>query len=144
MLIVAELLVLAFWAALRAPDTRIGRLLRALLIDTPTQAFRRVTPIKMIVGVIVFLGLGAIMIGAPEFFAIMSLGDLSLYLDITVITLLLSAALRVKSALSHAIPLGRNIAARIITRRNRARARSRVSRPRRLLPLDDEPDWAYA
>jgi hypothetical protein len=56
-LIVAELLLLALCAALWAPDTPIGKSLRVVLIDAPAKTLSRATPLKVIIGLFVFLAL---------------------------------------------------------------------------------------
>jgi hypothetical protein len=148
-LIAAELLLLALCAALWAPDTPIGKSLRVVLIDRPAKTLSRATPLKVIVGLTVFLALIAFIISAPELVAIMGLSDLYFYLDITVISILMSTAVRLKSVVAYAIRLVRGIAARDIPQWKRAGPRSRLSHPRRPKspPSDDEGgaewDWAF-
>jgi len=150
MSITEGLLFLAIFVALWVPDTPVGKILRRALIDDPARMLSNTTPLKTVVGVIVFFALIAFVIGGPEVVAIMGIGDLSLYLDITVVTLLVSAALRFKSALTQAMTHAREIAARIVVPGNRARARNLRSRPRRPKspPSDSEDgaewDWAFA
>jgi cobalamin biosynthesis protein CobD/CbiB len=147
-LIAAELLLLALCAALWAPDTPIGKSLRVVLIDRPAKTLSRATPLKVIIGLIVFLALVAFIISAPEFVAIMGLGDLYLHLDITVISILMSTAVRLKSVLAYATRLVRGIAARDIPRWKRAGPRNRLSHPRRPKspPSDDDSgtEWGWA
>jgi cobalamin biosynthesis protein CobD/CbiB len=146
-LIAAELLLLALCAALWAPDTLIGKSLR-VLVDAPVKTLSRATPLKVIIGLIVFLVLAVFIIGAPELVAIMGLSDLYFYLDITVISLLMSTSVRLKSVLTDAIRLVRGIAARDIPRWKRAGPRNRLSHPRRPKspPSDDEggAEWGWA
>ena len=148
MLIAAELLLLALCAALWAPDTPIGKSLRVVLIDRPAKTLSRATPLKVIVGLIVFLALVAFIISAPELVAIMGLSDLSIYLDFTIISILMSAAVRLKSVFAYAIRLVRGIAARDIPRWKRAGPRNRLSHPRRPQspPSENEsgPEWGWA
>jgi cobalamin biosynthesis protein CobD/CbiB len=150
-LIVAELLLMALCAALWAPDTLIGKSLRDVLIDLPAKTLSRASPLKVIVGLLVFLALVAFIFSAPELVAIMGLGDLSIYLDFTIISILMSTAVRLKSVLAYAIRLVRSIAARGIPQRKRVGSRDRLSHPRRPKspPSDDEGDaaewgWAFA
>jgi hypothetical protein len=147
-LIAAELLRLALCAALWAPDTPIGKTLRVALIDAPAKALSRATPLKVIVGLIVFLILVVLVVGAPELVAMIGLSDLSIYLDITVISILMSTAVRLKSVLAYAIRPVRGIAARVIAQWNRARASDRLSHPRgpKSPPSDDEgrAEWGWA
>jgi hypothetical protein len=145
MLIAAELLLMALCAALWAPDTPIGKSLRAALFDISAKTL---TPRKAIIGLIVLFALIGFIISAPELVAIMGLGDLYFYLDITVISILMSTAVRLKSVLAPAIRLVRSIAARDIRQSKRAGPRNRVSHPRRPKspPSDDEggPRWGWA
>jgi cobalamin biosynthesis protein CobD/CbiB len=147
-LIAAELLLLALCAALWAPDTPIGKAVRNVLIDLPAKTLSRATPLKVIVGLIVFLALVAFIVSAPELVAIMGLGDLSIYLDFTIISLLVSTAARLKSVLAYAIRLIRGIAQSNIPQWRRAGRRNRLSHPRRPKspPSDDEggAEWGWA
>jgi hypothetical protein len=148
MLIAAELLLIALCATLWAPDTPIGKSLRVALIDTPAKTLSHATPRKVIIGLIVFLALVGFIISAPELVAIMGLGDLYLYLDITVISILVSTIVRLKSVLTPAIRLVRGVAARDIPQWKRAGPRNRLSHPRRPIspPSDDEggAEWGWA
>jgi cobalamin biosynthesis protein CobD/CbiB len=148
LLIAAELLLLALCAALWAPDTPIGKSLRVMLIDAPAKTLSRATPLKVIMGLIVFLALVIFIISAPVLVAIMGLSDLYFYLDFTVISILMSTAVRLKSVLAYAIRLVRGIAARDIPRWKRAGRRNRLSHPRRPKspPSDDEggAEWGWA
>ena len=148
MLIAAELLLLALCAAVWAPGTLIGKSLRVVLIDAPAKTLSRATPLKMIVGLIVFFALVVFIFGAPELVALMGLSDLYFYLDITVISMLMSTAVRLKSVLAYAIRLVRGIAARDSPQWKRAGPRNRLSHPRRPKspPSDDEggAEWGWA
>jgi len=147
-LIAAELLLLALCAALWAPDTSIGKSLRVVLIDAPAKTLSRATPLKVIIGLFVFLALVVFIIGAPELVTIMGLGDLYFFLDFTVISILMGTAVRLKSVLAYAIRLVRGIAARDIPRWKRAGPRNRLPHPRRpkAPPSDDEggAEWRWA
>jgi hypothetical protein len=119
-----------------------------VLIDLPAKTLSRATPLKVIVGLIVFLSLLVFIFSAPELVAIMGLSDLSIYLDFTIISILMSTAIRLKSALAYAIRLVRGIAARDVPRWTRAGLRNRLSRLRRPKspPSDDEDgvEWGWA
>jgi hypothetical protein len=149
-LIVTGLLLLALCAALWAPDTPIGKSLRIALVDAPARALSRATPLTVIIGLIVFLTVVIFIFGAPELVALMGLSDLYFYLDITVISILMSTAVRSKSALAYSIRLVRGIAARKTPQWKRAGPRNRLSRPRRPKspPSNDaggaECEWALA
>jgi len=150
-LIAIELLVLALCTALWAPDTLIGKTLRAILIDAPAKACRRATPLQMIVGLIVLFSLAAFVIGAPEWIALFGLGDLASYLDVGLILLVTSAAAHLKSPLARVVRFARDVSARVVARCGRIRGRNRLSRPRRPkappTPDDDgeaEREWAFA
>jgi hypothetical protein len=147
-LIVAELLLLALCAALWAPDTPIGKSLRVVLIDAPAKTLSRATPLKVIIGLIVFLALAVFIVGAPELVALMGLSELYFYLDITLISILMNTAVRSKSVLAYAIRLVRGIAARKIPQWKRAGPRNRLSHPRRpKAPSSDDEggaEWGWA
>jgi hypothetical protein len=147
-LIAAELLLLAVCAALWAPDTPIGKAVRVVLIDRPAETLSRATPLKVIVGLIVFLALVVFIVSAPEFVAIMGLGDLSIYLNFTIISMLVSTGVRLKSLLAYAIRLFRGIAPSRIRQRERVGPRNRLAHPRRPKspPSDDEggAEWGWA
>jgi hypothetical protein len=147
MLIAAELLLLALCAAGWAPDTLIGKSLRVVLIDAPAKTLSRATPLKVIIGLIAFLALVVFIFGAPELVALMGLSDLYFYLDITVISILMSTAVRLKSVLAYTIRLVRGIAARDILQWKRAGPRNRLSHLRRPKspPSDDEggAEWGW-
>jgi hypothetical protein len=147
-LIAAELLLLALCAALWAPDTPIGKSLRVVLIDAPAKTLSHATPLKVIIGLIVFFALVVFIIGAPELVALMGLGDLYFYLDITVISILMNTAVRSKSVLAYAIRLVRGIALRKIPQWKRSGPRNRLLRLRRPKspPSDEEGgvEWGWA
>jgi hypothetical protein len=147
-LIATGLLLLALCAALWAPDTPIGKSLRVALIDAPAKALSRATPLKVIIGLIVFLTLVIFIFGAPELVALMGLSDLYFYLDITIISVLVSTATRSKSVLTYAIRLLRGIAARRTPQWKLAGPRNRLSRLRRPKspPSDDAggAEWGWA
>jgi cobalamin biosynthesis protein CobD/CbiB len=139
---------MALCAVLWAPDTLIGKSLRSMLIDLPAKMLSRATPLKVIVGLFVFVALVAFIFSAPELVALMGISDLSIYLHFTIISLLMSTAIRLKSALGYAIRLVRGIAARDIRQRKRAGSRNRLSHPRRPKspPSDNEggAEWGWA
>ena len=148
MLLVTELLFLALIVAIWAPDTTFGKSLRALLIDAPVRALNHTTPMKVIVGLVVSLGLLAVVIGAPEIVALIGLSDLSFCFDVAVVVMLTSAVTRLKSGFNQIIRPGYAIAARVVARFNQSRGRNRFPRPRRLRrpPSTDEiePRWSWA
>jgi hypothetical protein len=149
-LIAAELLLMAFCVVLWAPDTLIGKSLRVALIDFPAKTLSHATPLKVIVGLIVFFALAVFIFGAPELVALMGLSDLSIYLDFTIISILMSTAVRLKSVLGGAIRLVRGIAPGGIPRWKRSGPRNRLSHPRRSKssPPNDEGGaefgWTFA
>ena len=108
----------------------------------------RATPLKVIIGLIAFLTLVVFIIGAPELITIMGVSDLYFYLDLSVISILMSMAVRLKSVLAYAIRLVRGIAARDIPQWKRAGPRNRLSRLRRPKspPSDDAggAEWGWA
>ena len=147
--LVVELFVLALAVMTWAPDTPLGRGLRHWLVDAPIRALYRVSPPKIIMGLIVAVCLIGMAMSAPELVALIGFGDLSVVIDATVIVTLLSAAARLKFVIARTAQLGRNFVARIaalsaaIRPRNR---RTRQHRPR-LPPSgdgDSAGDWAFA
>jgi cobalamin biosynthesis protein CobD/CbiB len=122
--------------------------LRVLLIDAPAKMLNRATPLKVIIGLIAFLTLVVFIIGAPELITIMGVSDLYFYLDLSVISILMSMTVRFKSVLAYAIRLVRGIAARDIPQWKWAGPRNRLSHPRRPKspPSDDEggAEWGWA
>jgi hypothetical protein len=148
MFLVAELLLLAFAVAVFAPNTPLGKTLHAVLIDAPTKALERATPLKVITGLIVCLILVALMVSAPEWIAIMGIGDLWIYFDIAVVSMLVGSAVRLKYAAIQVIQVSRAIAAGVVARSNRIRGRSRhlhLRRPKLPSSTDEvEPQWDWA
>jgi hypothetical protein len=148
-LIAVGLLLVALCVALCAPDTPVGKTLRGVLINAPAEALSRATPLKVIVGLIVFLALVVFIIGSPELVALMGLGDLYFYLEITVVSVLMNTAVRSKSVLAYAIRLVRDIALHKIPQTKWSGQRNRPSRLRRPKspPADngggDEWRWAF-
>jgi hypothetical protein len=148
MLLMAEVLLLAFAVAVYAPNTPLGKIVRAALIEAPAKVLERATPLKVIAGMIVFLLFVAFIAGAPEWIAIMGAADLWTYLDITVVTILVGSGTRLKYVAIRAIQVSRAIAAGAVTRFNRIKAHGRRLRSRRpkLPPSSDEagPQWDWA
>jgi hypothetical protein len=147
LMLMLELLILALAAAVFAPHTPLGKSLRAALIDTPAKALARATPLKIVTGLIVAVILVAILLSAPEYFAIMGGADLWVYFDITVVTMLVSSAVRLKSGALHIIRVSHAMAG-VAARATRMRGRSRHLRPRRAKPApasdEGEPQWDWA
>jgi hypothetical protein len=148
MLIATGLLLLVLCTVLWARDTPIGKSLRVVLIDAPAKILIRTTPLKMALGLVVFLVLIVFIFGAPELVALMGLSDLYFYLDFTIVAMLINTAVRLKSVLACSIRLLRRRAPREIPQWKRAGSRNRLSRPRRpkSLPSADEggPEWGWA
>jgi len=148
LMLMLELLSLALAAAVFAPDTPLGKSFRAALIDAPAKALARTTKLKMITWLIVAVIMVAILLSAPEYFAMMGGADLWIYFDITVVTMLVSSAVRLKSGALQIIRMSRAMAAGVAARSTRMRGRSRHPRQRRakLAPSSDEgePQWDWA
>jgi hypothetical protein len=145
MLLVIEVFLLALAVMAFAPDTPLGRSLRAWMIEIPARATAKLTPAKIVVGVIVFVFLIGWAVSAPEIVAMIGFGDLAAYLDVAVIAMLLTAIARVRFVLEHTIRLSRNLSARIIARSTMSNARNRQARRQRpkLPPSADDADpWA--
>lgn len=140
-----ELLILALVAALWAPDALIGKTLRHVLIDAPANAYRRATPLRAAVGFIVFFGLIAFVLAAPEWTALFGIGDLAAYLDVGVILLLTSVVGRLKSLLVRVVLFAHHFTARVGARMQRRIRSSRPRKPRTPPTTDDDgADWGWA
>jgi hypothetical protein len=149
MLIVLEMLILAVLAVLLSLYTPIGKAVRALSIDAASKANWRTTLLKIIVRLIVIVGLAVFIIWAPEWIMLFGLGDLTIYLDAGVIVLLISVAAHGRSSFARVVQFAGNTARSLVTRWNRRRGRTRVSRLRKRKspsPNDDEAGygWAFA
>ena len=142
MLLMIEIFLLALAVVALAPDTPLGKTLRAWLIDAPVRATAKLTPAKIVIGTIVFLCLIGMALSAPELVAMIGFGDLAVYLDAAVIAALVAAAARLRFVLAPTVRLSRNLSARFIGRRNRRKSRNRRSRRHRPLlpPSFDEDD----
>jgi hypothetical protein len=142
MLLMMEIFLLALAVMAFAPDTPIGKSLRAWMIEIPARATGKLTPAKIIVGVIVFVFLIGWAMSAPELVAMIGFGDLAAYLDFAAVAMLLAAVARLKFVLGHTIRLSRTLSARFISRSTRRKARNRrARRPRpKLPPSADEDD----
>jgi len=147
MFLIAEMLILSLAAMAFFPDIPVSKALRHWLIEAPANAFNKLTPMKLIVGLIVLVCLVGWAMSAPEIVAMIGIGDLSAYLDAAVIMALLGAAARVKFALSEAVRLARTVIAYSAKPFNANRTRSRQRRSMSFPPrADDEPHgaWAFA
>ena len=150
MFLIAEMLILSLAAMAFAPDIPVSKALRHWLIEAPANALNKLTPMKLIVGLIVLVGLVAWAMSAPEIVAMIGIGDLSAYLDAVAIMALMGAAARLKFVLSEAVRLARAVVGYRAKPFKANRARSRQSRAHRsrLFPsrADDEPHgaWAFA
>jgi hypothetical protein len=134
MLLMTELLLLALAFLAWAPDTQLGKTLRAWLIDAPARAITDLTLAKVVVGAIVLVCLVGWAISAPELVAMIGFGDLAVYLDAAVIAVLLSATERLRVAREPAIRLSRIILGRFLTwitgsRTRQTRLRRQKPRP---------------
>jgi hypothetical protein len=114
-----------------APDTPLGKTLRNWLVEAPARVLNRLTPFKITVGLIVFVWLIGMVLAAPELIPIIGIGDLALYLDATVIVMLLGTAARLKLVLTQTVRLGQEIPGRLIARFKRSQSRSRSPRRHR-------------
>ncbi len=141
MLLMVEIFLLALAVVAFAPDTPLGKTLRAWLVDAPVRAAAKLTPAKIVIGAIVFVCLIGMALSAPELVAMIGFGDLAVYLDAAIIAALVAAATRFKFVLAHTMRLNRTLSARFITRRNAHRSRHRRSRRHRpSLPSSSDED----
>lgn len=150
MFLVTEMLLLSLVVMAFAPDIPIAKALRSWLIEMPASALNKLTPTKLIVGLIVLVLLVAWAMSAPEIVAMIGIGDLSAYLDAVVIMALMGAAARLKFALSQVVRLARAAVTQQAKPFSTNRSRSRQPRLRRSRSFssrsDDEPSgaWAFA
>jgi len=149
MLIALEVLILALCAVLLTSDTPIGKAVRGLLIDAPAKANWRTASPKIIVRLIVIVALVVFIIGAPEWIMMFGLVDLTIYLDVGVMLLLISVAALGRSSFTYMVRFAGNIARSLVARWNRRRGRTRVSHLRKPKspPADDDEagyGWAFA
>lgn len=150
MLLIAEIVLLAFAVVAFMPDAPLGKALRFWLIEAPVRAVDGLSVKKIIVGTIVLICLIGFAMSAPELVALIGFGDLAVYLDAAVIAMLLGAAERLRFVLKPVLRLGRDIAARCAARASGGRARDRQTRrhkPKRPRPsgdADPRGDWVFA
>jgi hypothetical protein len=150
MFLATEMLILSLVVMTFAPDIPISRALRHWLIEAPANALSKLTPMKLIVGLIVLVFLVGWAMSAPEIVAMIGIGDLSAYLDAVVIMALMGAATRLKFVLSEAVRHARTAVTNEgkLLSANRARNRQPRLRRSRSFPsrADDEPHaaWAFA
>jgi hypothetical protein len=148
MLTLAGMFLLALAVAVASGDTPLGKYLHALLIETPARVLSGMTSRRAIIGSIVILCLMAMVFFAPEWVAMVGMGDLFMYFDITIVALLLSTVARSKSVVTSVTRLSRVIASRLHTRFGRPMARSRRVRLRKpklpKAPDEDGAIWQWA
>jgi len=147
-MVASVLLLLAFVGAVAAPDTTLGKALRQGLIESPARAFSRLTLRQTIMGLIVFLIVVGIAVSAPEFVALFGFSDLSFYVDVAVVAMLMSAVVRLKSVIEHTARLSSAITARLISRLRQTKPRNRHRHSQRPKPPsstdESEPAWGWA
>jgi hypothetical protein len=151
--IVSGLLLLAYVAAVLAPDTKWGEILREGLIDFPARVLNGLTPQRTIIGLIVFLivvgTLSGASFGSPEWLAF-GFADLSFYIDIAVMAMLMRATVRLKPIIMHTKRSSQSIAARLTLLLRRTGTPHRRPHARRAKPPsstdESEPasGWAFA
>jgi hypothetical protein len=148
MLILVGIFLLALAVRFAAGDTPLGMYLHALLIETPARVLSGMSRRRAIIGSIAILCLMAMVFFAPGWVAMIGMGDLFTYFDITIIALLLSAVARSKSVVAHVTRVCRVIATRFHARFVRPTARSRSVRLRKpkspTVPDEDGAGWQGA
>jgi hypothetical protein len=100
----------AFAIALLFPETRAGKLLRDLLIDLPARQLARLTPVRIMFGVLVIAaiagliafaktdGLIVVAQGVPETVTWFAAFDVATYVDVIGLLLLIGATIRMRAA----------------------------------------------
>ena len=143
------LLLLAGLGAALAPDTAIGKTLREALIELPARLLNR-DRLSLIIAVVAFVGLVTFLAGAPELVALVGLADLSLFVDIAALGLVLGSAVRLKIVRAAVAEISRRLVGRLAnigSPRVRATVRARrLGRSRRARSNDPDPlgGWALA
>jgi hypothetical protein len=98
-IMIMSVALLCLAAAHLAPDTGIGKAMRRALIDAPARWLESVTPFKLIVSTLALVAFAAVIWGAPEFAAILGIGDLAFFCDATAFMLVMGVAVAYQSAL---------------------------------------------
>jgi len=141
MMLALELLGLLMIGAVLAPKSALGR-----WILEPTRRLAGLTPRKALIAALSALLLLAVVFAAPEMLALFGLADLSMFMDVLALSLLLSAGARLVAARDAVVQAPRRVAQWVrVARRGRHR---RVRTGRRLRPpSSDDTDgaaWAFA
>ena len=131
-----------------APTTEVGKAFRRALVIAPAR-FLSGGPMKMFVAIVVFAALVAFAVGAPELVDLVGMADLSLYLDMAILSFILGAVTGFRSA-ARSVILGvrRVLSGRHFDRAHVGQTRARTprsSKPGRSLSDDEEwPSNAWA
>lgn len=138
------LLMFGSLAAVLAPESHFGKGFQRLFVDRPARLLSR-GPAKIIVAAVVMVALIAIAAAAPEIVALVGLGDLSIYLDLVVVSVVLGAAKGFRTASLSLVPALRRCVASLLAMplplgRQNSRV-PRVRRPQRPKPDDDAAPW---
>ena len=134
------LLAFAFLVTAFLPETQLGKLLRRTLVVRPAEVLNG-GPLKVIVALVVLAGVVVFVVAAPEWVALMGMADLSLYLDLAVLSFLLGAVGSLKTASRAGVGVAKQIASRLTlakARLKRLGVRARRARKPRHGPAADD------
>lgn len=138
------LLAFAFLLVALAPDSEMGRTLRNALVDRPARLLNG-GPLKVFVAIIVLAGLVAFVLGAPELVALIGMTDLTVYLDLVVLSFIVGAVSNLKGAMRAGGQLAKRGANAVMlapARLQRLPRRVRRARkPRQPVADDDGQAW---
>lgn len=147
MILLFGMLCLGFAAATLCPASPLGRIARRVLIEAPAEGLSAKGLGKLGVRTIVLVALLAI-VAAPELLAVVVVADLTLYVEVVGLALLLGAADHVKGAAFGVVKVAKTALRPVMALRRRGvgRAPAAPSAPRRTRKRTPDPDpgWAFA
>jgi len=132
--ILLSMFVLGWLSAVAVPQGAIGKAFRRLFVDAPARLLQT-SPRTAAVWLVLLVLLLAISIAAPEVIALMGVSDLSAYLDLALISLVLGAVKSARSLAGSALAIARQgLAALAAARPAAGRRGGRVRRVRKARP----------
>jgi len=159
------LLFAALVIAVLAPESQAGKLLRDLLIDLPTRQLAKLTPARIVFGLLVIAAIAGLVAfaksdglmlaaqGVPELIGWFAAFDVATYMDVIGLLLLIAATSRMRAAFQASCAAVVRLwrwSMRCTKRLHfiRHKARARRQRPRKIAPPpsdgDDRGCWAPA
>ena len=135
------------------PGTRLARALREILVEAPARRLARVTRGQVVfyaglsaAGLVLFWlfeteGLRLFMLMAPDLLVWFTVFDVSLFIDVLIMSVTLAAGARLRASAATLVLRGRQVWLLAIARASRREPRTRAG-PRRNGSVADEPDPA--